>query len=293
MTQRLTLSTDGDERISITVDCVTDVSETFLKRVTTIPIVTKGSDATFPLETGSGMAVTFSFSRENPVDHDDTSNDPSRWSNAFWYDKFIRLIDRWQLRTDGVLIQYNSFILAESVGDVLTTDYNPYTIQVNERGYIKRATFSYTSALNTIIKGSLDISIGTAYISTTKETPTLETDIVSIVLNPGDLSERLVRTSQSASSTPLSQIYPLFSTSKVKLDLPLKAYIEEEVTTVVFTFPNAPTLWASMAKDAYNKLIGWSYGDKEYTPGMPTYITIPHDSTTSTPIELTAVWGEM
>ena len=147
-------STDANgirSQVILDVGSVTNLTQNITKATSTIPLVSMGADRAFQLETGNTMQYTISFKRKNPVNHDNTSADSTQWSNRKWYDEMTKLVDRWQMKTDGCRMTYKPEIT------------NPYVPAIDVNGYIKMLTRNYTSKYNELIEGSIQFIVGTIY----------------------------------------------------------------------------------------------------------------------------------
>lgn len=134
-------------------------SESFQKSVTTVPITSKGSDDTFAVETGSGREISMTCSRVHPASPDD-SGDPTEWTNAKWYRSMQAAVDRWQMRTDGALL------------DILPDGDNPYIpTRNNLNGYISRLSLSFRKGENTQIVAQMEFATGRMYMDTELPNP--------------------------------------------------------------------------------------------------------------------------
>lgn len=295
----LDIRCDGESPMTLRVNTITDVSVTMTKKVTTVPIVTKGVDYTFPLETGGGMSLSFSFSRKNPDSVDDESMDPVRWSNSKWYTELVRLVNRWQMRSNGFTFIYNlmSSLESEDQGGTAggatqeVVEYNPYISEIYERGYIKRVNTRYDSKFNEVISGSIDVSVGTAYISRDRYSPPSQVvNLGSITLLPGDLGGHTFKHTSMQVTKTLEDVFGVLTTKTVGCTFPLTSYIPDEdgnlPHSVQFRIPSAPIMWSTMANLAGLQLKEWIHGDFSFVPGTETSLELP----LSEPYTLTAVW---
>ena len=139
---------------------VTNYNESFQKSVTTFPIVTKSTDDTMAVESGSGRELLATFERVHPQNHDDSSSDPSSWSNAKWYQSIQDAVDRWQTRTDGFIV------------DVIPEDDNPYIPKRTRlNGYVSNVNLSYKAGDNTRIIGRMGIATGRMWVQNKQPDP--------------------------------------------------------------------------------------------------------------------------
>lgn len=299
MSSELILSyVKGLDHTMIRVGVITAVSVSLTKQVLTTPIVSKGVDSTFPLESGGGLRYTFSFSRVMPASPNDDSEDSTQWSNAQWYVKLTEMMDRWQAKTDGFLLNFNEF------GE------NPHQcIIMNERGYIRSIERTYNAGDNTTIHGSLDVSIGTMY--TTRDSLDLVGEYIPplpytyALFHPGTVAtlpcfgERTVKDVLALGDTPIPS---------EKVQLPLHALLEatkEEVSpdNMTFVLPNLPPYWDMCRRLTMFEadgspsatpasFMGWAStptGSDVSPPGA--VITLTVENIRSAPLELYAIWG--
>ena len=124
---RITYSDVNNNMKDITLDfgSITSIMVSINKATSTIPLVSMSMDRTFQLENGGTLQYTISFKRKNPIEFDNTSNDSTKWSNRYWYLQVDRLINRWQMRTDGCRMTY------------VPDETNPYVPPIDYNGYIK------------------------------------------------------------------------------------------------------------------------------------------------------------
>lgn len=273
---RLRITRRGGDDIQILVDTITNVTPTYSKKVLTTPIVGMGMDATFPVETGSGVNITFSFKRDNPTDtQDDDSDDSSKWSNKTWYERLTDFMNEWQFRSDGVRVQYN---LPEGSDEV-----NPYIPSIDEFGYIRRVQRSYNSNFNTVISGTIEVSVGTAFLNkdyTKKEYHSS----ARVTIDPGTLGENYIKAYDSGgtlitSTTTIGGVFGSLSTAKRTRDLPLDTFVEvvptdKDYATVSFKAPYPPPAWVAMAGLANMTFSNWSFAGASYSAGAMMSATL-------------------
>lgn len=155
---------DAKKNIVLDFGSITSISSSANKAVSTIPLVSMGADRAFQLETGNTLTYTISFKRKSPMEFDNTSSDSTQWSNAYWYIQVTKLIDRWQMRTDGCRMTYSPSLT------------NPYVPDINVNGYIKMLSRKYTNKFNELIEGTIQFVVGTMYVlsSSTNSVPEQE-----------------------------------------------------------------------------------------------------------------------
>ena len=274
---------------SIAVETITNMDISFSKRVTTIPILSKGIDATFPLEGGSGMNISFTFKRDSPLNPDDTSADSRLWTNVKWYRALTDLIDVWQLRTDGYIISFNNGVFEND------RTVSPYVASISgERGYIKRISRNYVAGYNTLISGTIDFVIGTAYVSTDRpEVVDRYEAIGEIVLKPGALKDKSIYVNPVGDiGVTAGSYFGEFATRDRKISAPM-IYTDSgvRVMSVSLIVPPAPSSWLSIARNANAEFAGWRYNGEDYMPDSEMIVTVPENAQDiDVSIELTAIW---
>ena len=122
---------------------ITNVTETVQKRTGITPVVTKGMQRAFPIETGNSHSYDLSFTRKNPENAVESGTDSTRWSNAYWYRQLTNIMDRWQARTDGFMLYYEE------------DNTNPNFPSFSAGGYVKSISRTYNLNYNEVISGSL------------------------------------------------------------------------------------------------------------------------------------------
>ena len=303
---------------NILFDIITDASLTANKSVSSKPIVSKGTQSTFSVEGGSTMTYSFTFVRNNPIDFDNTSEDMTKWSNNVWYDEVTKLIDRWQMRTDGCVIRFNADYIYENGGLVDIRPINPNTIMVADKQvYIKNITRTYNANYNTVISGTIDFVVGRMHIATASTVINREqSPYIACSLRPGALSNLQAKTLSQSPDDTFGEIYGINGTLpnidtlvQVELDYAYKDVQIGGVTRNVpvftgdarFTVPYLPSLWGTCEsqmkmeyEDSY-RFTGWVGGVNPtdvtvYVPGNKnTRISIdftqdPTDPTNAKPI---------
>lgn len=141
---------------------ITNITISINKALSTIPLVSMGSDRAFQLETGSTLTYNIDFKRKNPENHNDLSKNSAEWSNAYWYMRVTRFADRWQMKTNGCRARYKPLIT------------NPYVPAFDVNCYLKTLTRKYSNTYNEIIEGRLQLIVGTMYVLSTPTPNTLD-----------------------------------------------------------------------------------------------------------------------
>ena len=127
---------------------ITNVTETVQKRTGITPVVTKGMQRAFPIETGNSHSYDLSFTRKNPENAVESGTDSTRWSNAYWYRQLTNIMDRWQARTDGFMLYYEE------------DNTNPNFPSFSAGGYVRSISRTYNLNYNEVISGSLTFVVG-------------------------------------------------------------------------------------------------------------------------------------
>lgn len=263
-TLRISRSRSDGSKV-LEVSCITDLDISFSKRVSTVPIVSKGMDTTFPLENGSNMSISFTYSRKNPDEIDDASEDQSKWSNSRWYDMLTSLVNVWQLRYNGFRIQYND-------------DSNTFldnTPTIDERGYIKRVTRGYNSKHNTLITGTIDVSIGTAYVETVKPDANESYSFdINLEMTSGNLSSCKIFLSNGAETgITVGEIFPSEALANVKISPSVTYDLLSEWDVVSVAVPYPPALWNTLGNMCRLNFLGWVFKGSTYQPGVQVQIS--------------------
>lgn len=283
MTGILRIRREGNGSFAdLIVHYITNVEISFSKRVATTPIISKGMDSTFPLESGSGMTLSFTFSRKNPENVDDESDDQMRWSNAKWYDMLSSMVNRWQLRTNGYILYYNDI---EDTS--ISSEPNPYVASIKERGYIKRVTRRYSSNHNTLITGTIDVSVGTTYVSTDRyEVDEKYAFNLTVAFEPGELKNKVLKNASEDTGAVVSAVFGDLITNPITLS-PSSLYVSIDGTsysTIQVTLPHPFSLWASIADWCEVEFLGWEYDGAVYRPGsvLPINVSAPKGNIVAT-----------
>lgn len=134
----------------------TSVSRTVNKKTMITPIVSRPMDDAFPIESGNSQTLSFSFKRTDKGLANDEADPTSREisqqrSNAKWYEDVTDMIDRWQARTDGCILHYESD--------------TPYVPSFTKAGYIRSISRTYKNDYNEMITGTLEFTVGTMYVN--------------------------------------------------------------------------------------------------------------------------------
>ena len=138
--------------ITLDFGAITSIRASINKATSTIPLVSMGVDRAFQLESGSTLTYNIEFKRKSPIDYDNTSSDSTMWSNRVWYGEVTKLINRWQMRTDGCTLTFEPSVT------------NPFVPAINANGYIKVLSRKFTNTYNELITGSIQFIVGTTHV---------------------------------------------------------------------------------------------------------------------------------
>ena len=120
---------------------VTHFGPTYIKQCSTTPLPSLPMEATFAVETSSGLDVQISFTHTGS-------------NNAGWYGDLQAAVNRWQCETNGFVMNF----IPDS-----DTPYLPEMRNLN--GYIKSISLQYNKADPMIIKGTMEFHVGTMYVT--------------------------------------------------------------------------------------------------------------------------------
>ena len=149
---------DSAQTIMLDFGSIQSINDSPRKSVSVTPIVSLPMMNSFPIETGNSLSYTVSFKRHDSrtTSYDDqigTSLEVTRqWSNRKWYTEVSRIIDRWQVRTNGCKMTY-----IPGEGDMMPG--------FSKDGYLKNISRVYRDDYNEVITGSFTFVVGTMYIN--------------------------------------------------------------------------------------------------------------------------------
>lgn len=144
---------DPDSGTSFDFGTVTGIQESFQKSGSSFPLVSMGAECTITIESKTSKVITIGFTRVQPSSAVASGSNSSRWTNAYWMQKITSSMNRWQCRTDGFQLEFTP-----------ASD-NPYVAPIDENGYVKNLSVSYSGGNPTKLKGSIEFHVGTMYIS--------------------------------------------------------------------------------------------------------------------------------
>ncbi len=141
------LSVDGNSIKPINVSVVPSISDSITSTVSVTPIVTYDAESSFAYDTSATETISFSFKRVTPdtVDNGDTNTD--KWDNAKWMCELVKYINRWQARTDGVILGYSSSL-------------SPFFPLIADNAYVRSISFTRPVGLPDTITGSVSLQVG-------------------------------------------------------------------------------------------------------------------------------------
>jgi len=149
---------------------IQSVNTTYNSRLTTIPIVCHGYTGSYCMDLGVSKTISLSYIRTSPQSPDNTVANSVQWDNATWISKLKEFTDRWQMRTNG-----NLFYLKRPNNPRLANGFNDndpaadYIEEINgENCYITSAPVQYLAGHPYMIKGTINLTMGTLY---PKQTP--------------------------------------------------------------------------------------------------------------------------
>lgn len=188
------ISDEISEFRSLSFGTVNAIRDSITKSVSDTPIPTLSLEDTFLLETDNSREIWFSFKRNAPEYIDNSSSDSTKWSNSHWYLQITKLIDRWQVKTDGATLIY-------------TPDAdNPYVEEIYAHIYIKSIDRTYNHDFVQMISGTVSMIVGTMYVKNNKS-PAPSPTISHMTLSPGACGRYGVDVAKAHSLQNI-QIYP-------------------------------------------------------------------------------------
>lgn len=145
LTPKLSVSDNSIKPINVSV--VPSISDSITSTVSVTPIVTYDAENSFAYDTSATETISFSFKRVNPdsVDNDDKSTD--KWDNAKWMCELVKYINRWQAKTDGVLLDYSSSL-------------SQFFPSIADNAYVRSISFTRPVGLPDTITGSVSLQVG-------------------------------------------------------------------------------------------------------------------------------------
>lgn len=157
MAGNLVLKWIDDYKGSTTLDmgCPTSYSPSFSKSVSKFPIVTRSYRETFAIDSKTGMQLSIGFVRKNPLNPNDRSSDSTMWSNAKWLQEVDSAMDRWQARSDGFTLVFNS-----SSDKTPIPIYSGFPAEVRNV-YIQSINTQYKEGSPEAIYGTITAKVGT------------------------------------------------------------------------------------------------------------------------------------
>ncbi len=142
------LSVDGNSIKPINVSVVPSISDSITSTVSVTPIVTYDAENSFAYDTSATETISFSFKRVTPDTVNNDGTDTDKWDNAKWMCELVKYINRWQARTDGVLLQY------------ATAPASTFFPGIYSNAYIRSVSFTRPVGLPDTITGSVSLQVG-------------------------------------------------------------------------------------------------------------------------------------
>lgn len=178
----LTINGGSTQYPQLISDVVTSITDSVSASVTRVPIVTFKADQAFAFDTGTTSSMSFSITRMNPADPDDSpSNTNSRtWSNKRFEKELVRYIDRWQAETDGCQLVFEPFTSGQRT--------------IEENVYLSSISISVEKGIAETLYISLDVDVGTM---TARAVPIIRKSTVSGYLDPVYWNESVVTMTSS------------------------------------------------------------------------------------------------
>ena len=173
----LTLSYMTDAQ-DYTLNCgtVISISDNIKADVLQTPIPVYSADDAFTFDTGSTEVLHFKLIRRNPVPSIDPQyttepdsipdiydmdwdSDSTKWSNRIWKMALISMIDRWQMKTDGIQVVFTPLILSNE------SDYESGVFQetIDIRGYLQSLSITYDINSFETLHIDLDVAVGSMH----------------------------------------------------------------------------------------------------------------------------------
>ena len=160
-----------------TLNCgtVTAVSDDIKANVLQTPIPVYSADNAFAFDTGSTENLQFTIVRRNPVSEETNPGIPDnvpdiyeadwvnteQWSNRVWKMALISMIDRWQMKTDGVQVLFTPIVQVQDSPNDPIRDVYQATIDV--RGYMKSLSITYDISSFEVLRVQLAIAVGSIH----------------------------------------------------------------------------------------------------------------------------------
>lgn len=116
--------------------------------ISTTPIVTYTAENAMAFDTSATENITISFERVNPQFPKDNQETQSQWSNEKWIGALQQLINRWQVRTDGCVIEY------------IPNGDSTWHAHYSRNAYLKSVSVGYSNDYPEKIVGSISAAVG-------------------------------------------------------------------------------------------------------------------------------------
>lgn len=154
---------------------ITKFSRNITKQTSITPVVNKGMQRAFPVESSNAQTLTIDFTRKNPDNGMTSGTDSTKWTNAYWYTQMTSIVDRWQARTDGFMLYYE---------DDDTGNFPSFSVG----GYVKTLSRVYSNSFNEVISGSLTFVVGRMRLNYSNSIPSAAKSLDSMYIVLSDAS---------------------------------------------------------------------------------------------------------
>lgn len=167
----LTLSYHDDHRDYV-LECgiVTAVTDSVRADVMQVAIPTYSADNAFAFDKGAVENLQFTLVRRNPDDVQDppydlddprlnwADYDSSKWSNCVWKTALVYMINRWQMKTDGVSVLFIPLI---QIDDPAYSSSDVYQSTIDTNGYLHTVNIVYDISSLEVLHVRINIAVGT------------------------------------------------------------------------------------------------------------------------------------
>lgn len=173
MTSRLTLEYNGME---YDLGIVKSLSAPYTKSTSDTPIVSRTTEDTISIESDSRIVVSASTVRVAPESGTTSGSDPTRWTNAYWYERMHAIADRWQARTNGFVLRYHP-----------ASD-NPYVPAMEYNGFLKSMSRTYKPGEPSTMYVSIEFHVGTMVVNAQRTSGTASFSGFQVLMSDADES---------------------------------------------------------------------------------------------------------
>ena len=143
---------------SIDLGHIQGITESYSSSVIQTPIAVFGYAGAFCMDMGVKKEITLNYIRTQPTKPDNNSGDSREWTNSQWLESLKKIMNRWQLMTNG-----NRFYLLRPKSDVENDPMLTYTDEIKDLNcYVSNLPIPYGDTPQAI-KGSITLAVGTLY----------------------------------------------------------------------------------------------------------------------------------